>query len=119
MPRMAAESDSVNAAYGLATWFIITASVAGIPPSHSNLKFELPRAGYSRCTADGRPSMARSASGGRAGATTETRSTVMAAARQGYRVEPPPLPAGRRPYDQGKAGAKTGIGSVMTFSGSD
>src|SRR2546422_892250 len=30
MPRIAAESDSVNAAYGLATWFIITASVAGL-----------------------------------------------------------------------------------------
>src|SRR6266852_432301 len=48
MPRIAAEPESVNAAYGLATWFIITASVAGIIPSHNNLKLALPRAGYSR-----------------------------------------------------------------------
>jgi hypothetical protein len=44
-PRIAAESDSVNAVYGLATWFIITANVAGSMPSHSSLYAELPRAG--------------------------------------------------------------------------
>jgi hypothetical protein len=79
----------------MGTWWnfqlIITASVAGIIPSQSNMKVGLARAGYTRSTVGGVVLVVRTMSAPSGGAATEILSVVIDRGRS--RIAQPPRPA--------------------------